>query len=650
MPIDGSLHDHLFYTTLMKEKKSWGRRLRVLSALNAEVQDRGLDRLGPPHLSAKESEEGSKGLPAWWSDQDDRALMVGTYRHGYANFEAMIRDTSLFFHERVRQLKEESGEKAQSAQAEQPARKRKGPAAPDILGLADTSWPPAYILERRLKALADKLAKKRAVSSRGHDKREKKETAAVRRWINESGVPQKGYWTPREKEDFRLQLLMYGRMNWSRFKLRAKLRSKEESTIDQHFVELMDACAILAEEELSQRDNKPAGRPYDGPFSEELTPAQALRLSVRVGLLDDVRQQLLPNPELAARLAGLSTQTAGGDAMPGWWKAGEHDLCLLETVAEYGIGGGAEALSDDRLAFYAISVEGDKPQPRKNREQFLREFLRDARPLVDRLKYIRHFVLASDPVAAMNNDRLFVRRYQLLSGEELSAMRDKDRDPGEVATPTGGSRGGGLVREVARNEDGTPVLPFQLKGITFLSLGEIEWENTKYHSSKYIWPPGYRSVKKMQAIGDSGTTEDYASEIRRGKDGPVFVVASRKRNGDPIEFSAETPSGAWMKALRAIKNKKEVSISGPESFGFADPTIKRLIQELPNAEKCTAYFASPEEREKEKERAKEKDSEKVKEKEKKKEEDEQLLNSVAGRRVKKKSFLSTTTNPTTKPK
>ena len=31
------------------------------------------------------------------------------------------------------------------------------------------------------------------------------------------------------------------------------------------------------------------------------------------------------------------------------------------------------------------------------------------------------------------------------------------------------------------------------------------------------------------------------------------------------------------------------SVSGPEYFGFAAPTIARLIQELPGAERCHAY-------------------------------------------------------------
>ena len=41
--------------------------------------------------------------------------------------------------------------------------------------------------------------------------------------------------------------------------------------------------------------------------------------------------------------------------------------------------------------------------------------------------------------------------------------------------------------------------------------------------------------------------------------------------------------------LKLIKRKAQVSVSGPEMFGFSDPLVKMLIQELPDARKCTHY-------------------------------------------------------------
>ncbi len=41
--------------------------------------------------------------------------------------------------------------------------------------------------------------------------------------------------------------------------------------------------------------------------------------------------------------------------------------------------------------------------------------------------------------------------------------------------------------------------------------------------------------------------------------------------------------------LNPVK-RQVVTISGPERFGLSDPIIVKLIQELPNADKCTKYI------------------------------------------------------------
>ncbi len=69
--------------------------------------------------------------------------------------------------------------------------------------------------------------------------------------------------------------------------------------------------------------------------------------------------------------------------------------------------------------------------------------------------------------------------------------------------------------------------------------------------------------------------------------GPVFTVTPAD---DPSRvLTHSTSSGVWCETLKLIKKKANVSVSGPEMFGFSDATVKMLIQELPNAKKCTGY-------------------------------------------------------------
>jgi hypothetical protein len=89
----------------------------------------------------------------------------------------------------------------------------------------------------------------------------------------------------------------------------------------------------------------------------------------------------------------------------------------------------------------------------------------------------------------------------------------------------------------------------------------------------------------------------YESEIRDGGDDPLFVVTCLEDPNNPIEISAPTASGAWAEVGKRVNDMKEhltgkrmfTQLSGPEMFGFSHPTIARLIQEMPGAERCKQY-------------------------------------------------------------
>lgn len=98
------------------------------------------------------------------------------------------------------------------------------------------------------------------------------------------------------------------------------------------------------------------------------------------------------------------------------------------------------------------------------------------------------------------------------------------------------------------------------------------------------------------------------SEIVDNGDEPGFIVTCYEDKDHPITISRPTASGAWAEVGKKFFELKKVSffsifyffqehtgkdtytqLSGPEMFGFAHPTIAKLIQEMPGAEACTAY-------------------------------------------------------------
>ncbi len=91
----------------------------------------------------------------------------------------------------------------------------------------------------------------------------------------------------------------------------------------------------------------------------------------------------MPRPDLKHKMGAL---TRG--KMPQWWCPGEHDLALLRAVDEYGIGNSGRTweamLNNPGCIFYSKTPKNGRPVPRKQRELFLRRFIEDKAPLINR--------------------------------------------------------------------------------------------------------------------------------------------------------------------------------------------------------------------------------------------------------------------------
>ncbi|KAJ2011623.1 hypothetical protein IWW57_006563 [Coemansia sp. S610] len=84
----------------------------------------------------------------------------------------------------------------------------------------------------------------------------------------------------------------------------------------------------------------------------------------------------------------------------------------------------------------------------------------------------------------------------------------------------------------------------------------------------------------------------YTCWVADGGSGPQFHVEPEDMPGSPVV--ASTATGAWTTILRAvnqlIQREHSNSASGPDYFGFSHPTIAKMIQDLPGAERCRAYI------------------------------------------------------------
>lgn len=92
---------------------------------------------------------------------------------------------------------------------------------------------------------------------------------------------------------------------------------------------------------------------------------------------------------------------------------------------------------------------------------------------------------------------------------------------------------------------------------------------------------------------NKGVKCEYVNEILEGPEGkPYYRVTSSEDPETPI--IKESSTGCWVyicskvNELQDVK-KEKVTISGTERFGLLDQNIVRLLEDLPNAEKCQKY-------------------------------------------------------------
>jgi len=148
---------------------------------------------------------------------------------------------------------------------------------------------------------------------------------------------------------------------------------------------------------------------------------------------------------------------------------------------------------------------------------------------------------------------------------------------------------------VEYDENGKPKYPISISSaVKILDLGVIVYDKKAFHAKNYIWPFGFKSVRTYTSMKIPSKRANFFCEIIEQDDKPLFKVTPEEDPSCPVV--ADSASAAWSSIIQRINNKKIEdtkrmyhSVSGPEYFGYANPAVVKLIQELPNAEKCTKF-------------------------------------------------------------
>ncbi|ONM53873.1 Histone-lysine N-methyltransferase ATX2 [Zea mays] len=147
-----------------------------------------------------------------------------------------------------------------------------------------------------------------------------------------------------------------------------------------------------------------------------------------------------------------------------------------------------------------------------------------------------------------------------------------------------------------QNGEDAEMTQIELGNLRVSNLGRIVSDSDHFHNKKDIWPEGYTAFRKYMSIEDPHAVTLYKMEVLRNSDTkarPLFRVISE----DGVQIDGSTPNACWKEIYRRIKEKQCTELernvcqsSGSYMFGFSNPQIRQLIQELPNARSCLKYF------------------------------------------------------------
>jgi len=151
------------------------------------------------------------------------------------------------------------------------------------------------------------------------------------------------------------------------------------------------------------------------------------------------------------------------------------------------------------------------------------------------------------------------------------------------------------IKLLPRDKNGNLILPVTVgkssNEVTIISIGKIVYERDAYHSQRYIWPVGFESKKEYISMQDPKKRTIYTNRILDGGDVPIFEVTAEDLPG--TVFRANSASGAWKSVLSELSRRgstgAKTHASGPDFFGLSDLGVTKVIQELPNAERCIRY-------------------------------------------------------------
>ena len=134
---------------------------------------------------------------------------------------------------------------------------------------------------------------------------------------------------------------------------------------------------------------------------------------------------------------------------------------------------------------------------------------------------------------------------------------------------------------VRTDDQGNILYPIHVtQTLRILNLGVIDCHRSMFHSAANIFPIGFKSVREAAGILEVGRRAEYTCEILDDGSKPMFKVTCSEDPQNPV--ISDSASGAWLVFVKKTNEIQQIrkakpSVSGPDRFGIAEPSVMRII-------------------------------------------------------------------------
>ncbi len=473
----------------------------------------------------------------WWTRTHDIDLLRGTYKYGYANYNLMRQDPKLSFSK----LDKESNYQ---------------------------DFPSADNLTRRLKKLIQIIVKYEQSNNGVISFVEKKitkdptgfsleEKNDILKYLIDKGIPINS----EGKNDF--NLLKDDLLN--SYKIESKHTSHEYERLIQR-LQMISQIVINLENnsnEASMDDNQLDELDPDND-NFIITPEDAELLIKNMSLLSFIRKVILFSNAKLFFAAVPAIKISEYSNLPTEWEPEVHDKELLYSISNNGFSSCGQLVESEQ--FINFHLTSDDLNFRLN---FLCEFFKEFTSSSKQKKKKEIISLQNEIINTQYNPSSGIINLNQLSGNKKKVKGNFVDESGEIIYPVNIS-----------------------SALTIINFGTIEYERINYHSEKNFFPIGYISLREHISMINPPNRCLYTCEIFDGGLRPIFQLTCHDDPSHPIVKDSCT--GCWIVVCSRIndiqKNRKsKVTISGTERFGLCDNNVCKILQSLPNAEKCKKY-------------------------------------------------------------